>query len=123
MSPIAQRFADAVRILVGDGPVKQRLTLAYAKHLEDLGEAEFPAGLRHDFAELQAALSRVAPVGNETRVRASVQKMSPDEAGNHAATIVKIYVDLLNNLERAEPLKIVASPKKTPHYLTSSNRT
>ena len=45
--------------------------------------------------ELQAALSRIAPVGNESRVRASVQKMSPDEAAGHAATIVKLYVELM----------------------------
>jgi hypothetical protein len=121
VSPLAQRFADAVRTLIGDGPVKQRLSQAYAAHLQDLAETEFPAALRRDFGELQLALSRIAPVGNETRVRASVQKMSPDEAGNHAATIVKLYVDLLNNLERAEPLKVVASPKKPPHFLT--NRT
>lgn len=123
MSPINQRFADAVRILIGDGPVKQRLHMAFSQHLADLSEAEFPAALRRDFAELQAALSRVAPVGNETRVRASVQKMSPDEAANHAASILKLYVDLINNLERAEPLKVVTSSKKPPAYLTSGNRT
>ena len=90
-------------------------------HLADLAEAEFPVGLRRDFADLHAALNRVAPVGTESRVRASVQKMSPDEAAGHAATIVKLYVELLSNLERAEPLKVVSAPKKPPHYLTSRN--
>ena len=63
-------------------------------------------------------MSRVSPVGNETRVRASVQKMSAVEAGGHAATIVKLYVELVNGLERAEPLKVVSSPKKPPRYLS-----
>jgi hypothetical protein len=121
VSPLAQRFAEAVRTLIGDGPIKQRLSRAYASHLDDLGDSEFPAALRRDFGELQAALNRIAPVGNETRVRASVQKMAPDEAGSHAATILKLYVELLNNLERAEPLKVVSTPKKPPHFLT--NRT
>lgn len=119
MSPIAQRFAEAVRILVGDGPIKLRLARAFGGHLADLAEAEFPVGLRRDFADLAAALSRVAPVGTESRVRASVQKMSPDEARSHAETVVKLYVELLSSLERAEPLKVVSTPKKPPHFLTN----
>ena len=116
MSPFAQRFAEAVHTLIADGPIKQRLASAYTLHLADLADAEFPAALRRDFAELQAALSRIAPVGNESRVRASVQKMSPDEAAGHAATIVKIYVELMTGVERAEPLKVVAPPRKPPRY-------
>ena len=119
MSPFAQRFAEAVHVLIGDGPVKQRLASAYALHLADLADAEFPIALRRELGELQAAMTRVAPVGNETRVRASVQKMSPDEAAGHAATIVKLYVELTSGVERAEPLKVVATPpRKPPRYLT-----
>jgi hypothetical protein len=117
MSPLAQRFAEAVHTLIGDGPIKHRLTSAYAAHLADLTDAEFPAGLRRDFGDLQTALNRVTPVGRETRARASVQKMSAAEAVGHAATIVRLYVELMNNLERAEPLKVVA-PRQPPRYLT-----
>jgi hypothetical protein len=118
VSPFAQRFAEAVQALIGDGPVKQRLASAYARHLADLADAELPVALRREFGELQAAMSRIAPVGSETRVRASVQKMSPDEAAGHAATIVKLYVELMNSVERAEPLKVVAPPRKPPRFLT-----
>jgi hypothetical protein len=118
MSPLAQRFAEAVQVLIGDGPVKQRLAMAYAKHLADLPEAEFPAGLRRDFADLQAAMTRIAPVGSESRARASAQKMASTEAAGHAATIVRLYLELMNNLERAEPLKVVAPPRQPPRYLT-----
>ncbi len=118
MSPFSQRFAEAVHTLIGDGPVKQRLANAYASHLADLTDAELPAALRREFGELQAAMSRIAPVGSETRVRASVQKMSPDEAAGHAATIVKLYVELMNSVERAEPLKVVGPPRKPPRFLT-----
>jgi hypothetical protein len=114
----AQRFAAAVDILVGDGPVKQRLASAYAAHLADVSEASLPAGLRREFAELETAMTRVAPAGSETRVRASVQKMAPHEAAQHAATIVKLYVELVNGLERADPLKVVAPARKAPRYLT-----
>jgi hypothetical protein len=117
---LTQRFADAVHILIGDGPIKHRLSHAYSAHLADLADAEFPLSLQPDFAVLQTALNRIAPAGTETRIRASVQKMSPHEASRHAATILKLYVDLANGLERAEPLKVVAtSAQKTPLYLTN----
>ena len=102
---------------MGEGPVKQRLSRAFADHLEDLQDGELPPPLRGEFEELHAALHRIAPVGNETRVRASVQKMSPQEAGGHAGTIVRLYVELLGDGERAEPLKVVSNDK-TPRYLT-----
>ncbi len=118
MSQSAQRFAEAVHALIGDGPVKQRLAAAYAEYLADLTEAELPVALRRDFAELQAVMSRIAPAGTETRVRASVQKMSPNEAAGHAATILNLYVELLRTVERAEPLKVVAPAARPPRYLT-----
>jgi hypothetical protein len=116
--PFAQRFAAAVDTLIGDGPIKQRLAGAYSLHLADLADADLPAALRRDFADLQAALTRVNPAGSESRIRASVQKMSVNEATGHAATIVKLYVELMNGLERAEPLKVVSPPRKPPRYLT-----
>jgi hypothetical protein len=119
MAHLAERFAEAVRTLVSDGPIKQRLNRAFAEHLEGLDDGEFPIGLRREFNDLQSALYRVEPVGNESRVRASVQKMSPVEAGAHADTIVRLYIGLLGQTERAEPLKVVSSPKKPPRYLTN----
>jgi hypothetical protein len=43
--------------------------------------------------------------------------MSGGEAGDHAAAIVKLYVELMNSLERAEPLKVVSSTNGAPRYL------
>ncbi len=117
MAHLADRFAAAVRTLVGDGPVKARLSRAYTEYLDDLQEVELPPGLRRDFGVLQAALNRLEPAGTETRIRANVQKMSALEAGSHASTIVRLYVELLSQSDRAEPLKVV-SPEKPPRYLT-----
>jgi hypothetical protein len=119
MPHLIERFAQAVTALVGDGPVKQRLCSAFTEHLGDIDQAALPPGLRRDFEELAAALNRVAPVGSESRVRASVQKMSAAEAGSHAGVVVRLYAALLlGQTERAEPLKVVSSPKKAPRYLT-----
>ena len=118
MSPFAQRFAAAVQVLIADGPIKQRLAAAYSLHLADVSETDLPPPLRREFAELNAAISRVAPAGHESRARASVQKMSASEASGHAATIVKLYVELMNGVERAEPLKVVGPPRKGPRFLS-----
>jgi hypothetical protein len=118
MSHLAQRFAEAVQTLVSDGPVKQRLSRAFADYLEGIDHAELPPALRCEFNDLHCALTRVDPVGKETRVHASVQKMSANEAGAHAITVVRLYVALLGQAERAEPLKVITSTKPPPRYLT-----
>ena len=104
--------------MIADGPIKQRLAGACSLHLAQLTEADLPASLRRESAGLQAAISKVAPAGHETPIRASVQKMAPREATAHAATIVKLYVALMSGVERAEPLKVVTPPRKAPRYLT-----
>ena len=123
MSHLTERFAAAVRALVGDGPLKQRLIRAFGDHLGDLDHAELPIAVRREFTTLQEALQRRAPAGSESRLRATVQKMSAAEASAHAGTIVQLYVALLGPLERAEPLKVVSSPvspaKKAPRFLTN----
>jgi hypothetical protein len=118
MSHLAERFGAAVLTLVGDGPVKERLGKAYAEHLEGIADTELPAGLREPFAGLTAALNRRAPIGAETRVGTNVRKMSPVEAADHAVAIVKLYVELVLQGERAEPLKVVSTGKAPPRYLT-----
>jgi hypothetical protein len=117
MSGLADRLAAALGTLVGDGTLKERLIRAYADHLESLAEAELPVQARSDFAHLAAALTRVAPMGSETRVRASVQKMSSREAVSYAQAILKLYVDLVEPGERAEPLKVISASKKPHRYL------
>jgi hypothetical protein len=44
--------------------------------------------------------------------------MSVPEAVGHATTIVRLYLELMSTLERAEPLKVVAPPRQPPRYLT-----
>lgn len=122
MSELAARLEKAVLVLVGDGPVKQRLAQAYAENLADLESGEFPGALRPAMDELHAALQRVAPAGRESRVRASVQKMSPAEAAAHATQITRLYAQIGHLTERAEPLKVVPAPAASPpRYLRATS--
>jgi hypothetical protein len=117
VSHLTERFAEAVQTLVSDGPLKHRLIRAFDEHLGDLDHADLPMAVRQEFGDLLEALQRRAPAGRESRVQASVQKMSATEAGAHAGTIVHLYIALLGQLERAEPLKVVSSPTKAPRFL------
>jgi hypothetical protein len=109
MTYLAEKFEAAVRRLVGDGPVKQRLGQAYAEHLDDLRESDMPGTLHGPYAELDAAMHRSPPVGKESSIKITVQKMSFAEATAHAETIVRLYAEVLQAVERSEPLKVVRS--------------
>jgi len=95
MSQIVERFASAVQALVGDGPIKNRLMQAYTGYLEDLQQVDLPVSGKREFTDLHSALHRAKAVGSIDCVQASVQKMSPEEAGTYARTIVKLYSELL----------------------------
>ena len=119
MSYLAERFQAAVDVLVGDGSIKDRLSLAYVENLDDLEDTELPAELRDTFESLQSALHAERPVGREPCVRATVRKMSGFEAKEHASTIVRLYTDLVRLGERAEPLRVVTSgAEKPPKFLS-----
>lgn len=107
MMHYVERFEAAIQALIADGPVKQRLTRAYSDHLEDLQDAELPVQAKGALKDLHTALHSVPPVGKQSSVKASVQKMSSGEAGWHAETIFKLYAELLTQAARPEPLKVV----------------
>ena len=111
----------AIRALVGEGSIKQRLAEAYIEHLGDLDSKEFPSDLRQDFTVLYDALHRVNPGGKDSCVRASIRKMSVVEADVHAEMIVKLYSELLRNGRVNSPLSVVSKKedKPLPRFLAS----
>lgn len=111
MSYLTERFEAAVRALVGDGPIKQRLGRAYMRHLDDLQTADLPDPLRGPYAQLRAAMHQAAPIGKESSVKVTVRKMSFAEATEHAETIVGLYAQMLRDGDRVETLKVVHNDK------------
>ena len=75
------RFFAAVSVMAADGQVKQRLVKAYEENLQNVEESELPPPARKLFAELRRRMRCVAPLNGEGAVRATVRKMSVDEAG------------------------------------------
>ena len=119
MTQARDSFKAAVEALVADGHIKARLSHAYETHLEPLTELELPSSIADTYRELAVAMHRVRPVGRQTGVHATVQKMSCAEATGHARTILALYCDLLDQQpERAGPLKVVErAVGAAPRYL------
>ena len=106
MKHVQASFQAAVEILVADGPVKHRLAQAFECHLADLGEKDLPVIIRDRYCKLSAAMHTQRPVGPQSSIRATVQKMSIAEASNHARSIVEMFVEILGKKARSEPLKV-----------------
>jgi hypothetical protein len=81
--------------------LKQRLTDAWSRHLEDLSASEMPGELREDFESLRLTMTRMRPQGGESAVAATVRKMSMGEADACAARIVALLDSLHRNLALA----------------------
>ena len=122
MSHLTDRFEAAVSALVAEGPIKQRLAVAYSEHLDDLENSELPARLRPAFSELHTALHRVRPIGREASVNATIRKMASEEAGVHARAIVMLFSELVRRRERAAPLKVAGShERRAPAFLAKGD--
>lgn len=76
------------------GSVKDRLADAYASHLVEVDVDALPESVRNEFAALCSAMHRERPLPRESVIRASVRKMSNDEAGHYAALVVRMFATL-----------------------------
>jgi len=124
MSQIVERFEAAVRALVGEEPVKDRLRIAYKEHLEGLQQVDLPIASNADFGQLHSALHRAVPVGKSDCVNASVQKMSPAEARWHAQTIVRLYVEVLameHGARAKAETTLLPAAEPPPRFLVGRN--
>lgn len=109
MAALLEEFQAAMHLLVGSGPVKQRLLDAYRNHLAALREQDLPEALRDRFAALKAAMHEARPAGGLTAPETSVRKMSERDAAEHAAAIFDMFVVLSAENESAPRLRIVSS--------------
>lgn len=84
--------------------LKQRLTDAWSRYLDDLSPKEMPGELRQDFESLRLAMTSVRPLQGESAVTATVRKMSMGEADACAARIVAL-LDALHRAAVAPPAR------------------
>jgi hypothetical protein len=77
-----------------EGSIKDRLADAYTLHLSDVDADELPEIVRNEFIAMCEALHRERPLPRESVIRASVRKMSNDDARQHAALVVRAFAAL-----------------------------
>lgn len=104
------RFHEAVIVLVGSGPVKQRLVEAYQSHLQQVHPDDLPREVRGSFATVATALHSVPRTGGLDSISASVRKMSELEAARHAQAIVTVFAGLQEPQPLARTLQLRAVP-------------
>ena len=109
MAAMRDVFDGAVRILVGAGPVKQRLTEAWRDHLAAIREQDAPEPVRAGLVALRAAMHAAPATGGMTAPEVSVRKMSEQDAAAHATRILEMFALLSSMTEQdaAPRLRVV----------------
>ncbi len=110
MSNSLELLQDAALVLTQAGTVKDRLVSAYTNHLSYLDASLVPDKFRDEFESMCEAMHRERPLPRENPVRASVRKMSNDEANGYAALVVKIYGAVARAGQSALPRTPVLAP-------------
>lgn len=91
MSHALEQLQAATLRLAQAGLVKDRLAEAYLHHLSLIEAHQIPEALRAEFAAMCAAMRRERPLPRENPVRASIRKMSNEEANAYAALVVRAF--------------------------------
>ena len=87
-----EKFEAATASLARSGSIKERLAAAYRDHLSELAEDELPKEIRDEFRSLTHALTREPPLSRgEDAIRATLRKMSNDEADRVATSVVHMF--------------------------------
>jgi hypothetical protein len=119
MAAVWDVFDGAVRVLVGCGPVKQRLIEAWRDHLAPLHDKDVPEALRADLGVLRAAMHSSPATGGMGAAEVSVRKMSEKEAAEHAVRVLDMHLQLASNeAEAGNPprLRIVGDTHQTDAF-------
>jgi len=110
MNSVFEHLQSATLRLAQDGSLKERLSEAYQHHLSHLEAEQLPEPYRIEFVALCAAMQRERPLPRENAARASVRKMSSDEANGYARLIVQVFGATASALSAARsPLRPSAS--------------
>ena len=102
MNTTWEQLESAAVSLARSGPIKDRLAEAYRNHLARVNVEELPETLREGFRACHDALTRERPLRGEDAVRATVRKMSSQEADEVAESVVRLFAALVREAVREE---------------------
>ena len=104
MSRIYDRLESATLFFTRSGPIKDRLEGAWRQCLANIDLEDLPREIRLTFLELSGAMQRERPLRGEDAVRATIRKMSNEEAERNAANIVRIFCRMTRQQEMELPM-------------------
>ena len=104
MSRVYDRLETATFHLARSGAIKDRLEGAWRQCLANIEADDVPHELRLQFLELASQMQRERPLRGEDAVRATIRKMSNDEAEKHASVIVRMFCRVTRQQELELPI-------------------
>ena len=106
MSRVYDRLESATLLLARSGAIKERLEGAWRQCLANIEADDVPHELRLQFLELASQMQRERPLRGEDAVRATIRKMSNEEAERHASVIVRMFCRMTRQQELELPLPV-----------------
>lgn len=112
---LSHRLEAAVTLLAGDGTLKERLAAAFREHLDDIDELELPNEVQLEYSQMSRTMHLASALPGDNVVRASVRKLSNEEAQRFAALIVRMYSRRMQSAMAASkpPARISGAPRGT----------
>ena len=107
MSRVYDRLESATLLLARSGAIKDRLEGAWRQSLSRIEADDVPHELRLQFLELAAQIQRERPLRGEDALRATVRKMSSEEAESHASQIVRMFCRMTRQQELELPMPVI----------------
>jgi hypothetical protein len=104
MSRVYDRLESATLLLARGGSIKDRLNAAWRQYLANIEADDVPREVRLQFLELSSAMQRERPMRGEDAVRATIRKMSNEDAERHSAHIVRMFCKLTRQQELELPV-------------------
>jgi hypothetical protein len=104
MSRVYDRLESATLHFARSGAIKDRLEGAWRQCLANIEADDVPHELRLQFLELSAQIQRQRPLRGEDAVRATIRKMSNEEAERLASLIVRMFCRMTRQQELELPM-------------------
>jgi hypothetical protein len=103
-STLADQLEAAVTALAAHGALKDRLAAAWSSHLDAIDAQDLPLEAQQDFSELSKSIHVARVLPGDNVVRASVRKLSNEDAERYAAFIVRMYGLVMSSPPQVETI-------------------
>src|SRR5580658_3386146 len=91
MPELCARLEAAALSLTGPGHIKERLFDAYCRYLHGIDQSDLPVELAAEFGDMIQALHHATALPGDDVVKASVRKLSNDQACRYAELVIRLY--------------------------------